>query len=101
MQKNRKARQSLRAFWMSLFLTMMLFGTAAGLITVDYRCRMMAAPPEGEAAALQFDEEERRLTFRWFSEEWSLPLSLSEGQQKFFETFPVLLPPLLRELLLD
>ena len=101
MQKNGRARRSLRAFWMSLFLTMMLFGTAAGLITVDYRCRMMASPPEGEAAALQVNGEEKVLTFRWFSEEWTLPLALSESQRKFFETFPVLLPPLLRELLLD
>ena len=104
MQTNkRKARRDFRAFWLSFYLTMMLFITAAGLITVDYRCRMMVSPPEGEAAALPLDEGDagRRLTFRWFSQEGMLPLSLSESQQDFFEAFPALLPPILRELLLD
>lgn len=91
----RKGLQSTRPFWISLFLTLTLFGVAAGLLTVDYRCRATVSPPEEAAVSLQatgVGTETGRLTFKWFTAEARLPLCVSKELRRLTGAIPILIP---------
>lgn len=91
----RQGLQRTRAFWISMFLTLILFGVAAGLLTVDYRCRTAVSPAEGTAVSLQvtgLGTEKGKLTFRWFSSEINLSLCARKEVRELAGAIPILIP---------
>lgn len=91
--------QRSRPFWIALFLTVCLFTAAIGMITVDYRCRMMTNPPKQEAAAFELDDladGEGLLRLQWFESETEFHFQADEKLLELFEVLPALIPRPLR-----
>ena len=88
-----------RPFWMSFYLTLCVFAVITGLLTVDYRCRMMTAPPDGRAASFSvtgLTVGDGTLHVQWFDAEAELSLQTSASLRRVLETIPILIPRSLR-----
>ena len=88
-----------RPFWMSFYLTLCALTVIIGLLTVDYRCRMMTNPPEGRAVSFSMTglaEGDGALRVQWFDAEAELSLQTSPSLRRVLETIPILIPRALR-----
>ena len=84
-----------RPFWTAFFLTLCLLATAAALLTVDCRCRMMSSPTSGVPADFSFDsaaDGEGYLRFSWFDAEKELTLRPAGSFRELLRTMPALIP---------
>lgn len=92
----RRMLERIRPFLIAFMLTMLCFATAAGLLLVDYRCRIRTHPAVGTTASLTVSRQTQVLTFQWFDTKMELSFGTDPQWKRLLEAFPALIPRPLR-----
>ena len=85
------SRSSLRAFTISFFMTLVLFGTIAGLIVAGFNTQSAMTPMDTPASA-QIAENGSCYEFSFFDKQFKLPRLPIQEVENFLNQYPVLIP---------
>ncbi|MEG2597697.1 MAG: hypothetical protein RR977_04640 [Oscillospiraceae bacterium] len=82
---------ALRPLFISLFLTLIIFATAAGLTVVAFQAQSALTPAESPASAY-FSEDGTQYIISIFDRNMAVPVFSGEKIERLFNRFPTLLP---------